>query len=115
MNHLEQFTERCLLTGFRFQGKAEFYSPNGQVFHYKFSPVGWVHIALPTLMSMHNGNQYGHPILTGICREASENGKDSPMINHEFMTNGIKNFTYPKTFKEKGRHLLKYMYPQGRE
>ncbi len=60
-----------------------------------------------------NKKEYQHPILAGICRNAFENSQEPPMLTTEFIMNDIKNIKYPKTFKEKYRHLLKYLYDRG--
>lgn len=85
----------------------------GPFISYEFSVVGKVNIALPTLLSLINERKYKHPILAGICRNAFENKIEPPLITQDLISNGLKNIEYPKSFKEKNRHFLKYMYNNG--
>lgn len=103
---------KCILTGYPFN-PIEVDETTEPVFEYQFSPVGKVQIELSTLLSFMENNQYHHPILAGLCRNAFENDIDPPIINQELIDNGIKNVPYPKSFKEKCRHLLEYMYYKG--
>jgi len=103
----------CPLTGYQFDQSVTIDETLGPVFGYQYSPVGKVQIALPTLMEFMNNRQYRHPILAGICRNAFELGVEPPLISRDFMDNGIKTIPYPKTFKEKVFHLMKFMYDKG--
>jgi len=103
----------CILTSIQFEHPKDIEPTEGMFFAYDFEPVGKVKIALPTLLVLMEKKQYKNPILAGMCRNAFENGQEPPMITTDFIQNGIKNMTYPKSFKEKGRHLLKYMYDRG--
>lgn len=103
----------CILTGFQFEKPISIEPTLGPFISYDFVAVGKVNIALPTLIDLMNKREYKHPILAGICRNAFENKQEPPMITTEFILNDIKNIKYPKSFKEKYRHLLKYMYDRG--
>jgi hypothetical protein len=103
----------CLLTGYQLDQPVVIDETLGPVVEYQFSPVGKVKISLPTLMEFMNNREYHHPILAGICRNAFEHGVEPPLISRDFLDNGIKIIPYPKTFKEKVHHLLKYMYEKG--
>lgn len=103
----------CPLTGYQFNESVIIDEIQGPVFGYEYSPVGKVKIALPTLIEFINNTQYNHPILAGICRNAFEIGIEPPLINRDFIDNGIKTVPYPKSFKEKVLHFLKYMYDRG--
>lgn len=100
----------CILTGYQFDEKVKFDETTGLFVAYKFYPVGKVKIALSLLIEFMNNKQFHHPILAGICRNAFENKEEPPLISRDFIDNGLKNYNYPMTFKEKARHLLKFWY-----
>lgn len=103
----------CLLTGFHFDKSVTYPPTTETVFEYQFSPVGKVKIALPTLIQWMNDRNFNNPIIAGICRNAFENDMEPPLIDHNFLTDGIRNIQFPKSFKEKCHHLLKFMYDKG--
>jgi hypothetical protein len=100
----------CILTGYQFDNSISIEPTSGPYLTYNFEIVGKVKIAIPTLIEFMNKHEYKHPILAGICRNAFENGQEPPLITSEFIQVEIKNINYPKTFKEKCHHLLKYLY-----
>ncbi len=103
----------CILTGFQFEKPILIEPTLGPFIVYDYVAIGKVKIALPTLIEFMNKREYKHPILAGICRNAYENKQEPPLINTEFIHNDLKNISYPKTFREKYRHLLKSMYDKG--
>ena len=103
----------CILTGIQFEQPLSLEPTEGTFITYDFLPVGKVKISHPTLLALMEQKQFKNPVLAGICRNASENGQEPPMITTEFIQHGIKNMSYPKSFKEKCRHLLKYIYDRG--
>jgi len=103
----------CILTGFQFDNAITIEPSLGTFISYNFVTVGKVKIGIPTLIEFMNKNEFNHPILAGICRNAFENKEEPPLITREFIQNEIKNLSFPKSFKEKFRHLLKYMYDRG--
>lgn len=105
--------QHCILTGYQFDESISIEPTSGPFIAYDFVTVGKVKIALPTLLEFMTKREYKHPILAGICRNAFENKQEPPLISTEFIQNDIKNLNYPKTFREKYRHLLKYMYDRG--
>jgi hypothetical protein len=101
----------CPLTGLRMDpSESKIYPITDMTYTYEFLLVGKVKIALPTYQNFINSKQFKHPILAGICRESFENKTEPPLINTDFLENGIKNINYPKTFIEKNLQLLKFMY-----
>ena len=100
----------CILTGYQFNESVKFDETTGPFISYEFYPIGKVKIAFSLLIELKNNNQFLNPILAGICRNAFENKEEPPMITRDFIDNGIKNFNYPKNFKEKVRHMLKFWY-----
>jgi len=80
---------------------------------YEYRLIGKARIALPTYLSFERTRDFKHYDLAGICRNAFEDGKEPPLIDTEFTTNGIKNILVPKTIREKADHLLKFMYKKG--
>lgn len=103
----------CILTGYQFDEAVKFDETAEAVFGYKYSPIGKVQISTSTLTELMNNRQYKHPILAGICRNAFEFNIEPPLIDKNLLESGLKNVPYPKSFKEKCRHLLKFMYDQG--
>lgn len=101
----------CPLTGLRMDpSESKIYPTTDMTYTYEFILVGKVKIALPTYQNFINSKLFKHPILAGICRESFENKTEPPLINTDFLENGIKNINYPKTFIEKSLQLLKFMY-----
>src|SRR5438128_726740 len=104
----------CPLTGHQLTSQNAIVHPTTDAtFTYEFPPIGKAKIALATYLTFKNNSEYKHPELAGICRNAFEDGVEPPLINSEFLTTGIKNLRYPKSFIEKVSHLLKYMYKKG--
>lgn len=103
----------CILTGYQFDESVKFEPILGTYLEYTFWPAGRVKIALATLTELKQKEQFHNPVLAGICRNAFENGQEPPLINTEFISVGLKNIKYPKTTKEKAKHLLKYLYDKG--
>jgi len=104
----------CPLTGIRLNDQeAKIHKNSALTFTYEFLPIGKAIIAMPTYMTFLNQRQFNHPDLAGICRNAFEDGIEPPMIDTGFLVNGIKNISIPKNIREKGNHLLKYMYKRG--
>lgn len=106
MNTLQQ----CVLTGYKLNKPVII---DGLTATYEFEPVGKVIVALPTFNALLTNRQVNNPILAGICRNAHVKGEAPPLINTQFMQEGFKAFSHPKTAKEKARHLLKYIYEHG--
>ena len=100
----------CILTGYQFDESVKFDETTGPFISYEFYPVGKVKIAFSRLIELKNSKQFHNPILAGICRNAFENKQEPPMLSRDFLDNGLKNLNYPKTFKEKVRHMLKFWY-----
>jgi hypothetical protein len=103
----------CILTSYQFDKAMVLEPTDGDFIEYDGSPAGKVRIAFPTLIELMNKRDYNHPILAGICRNLFEKEEEPPLITTDFITNGIKNFSIPKSFKEKALHLLKYIYDKG--
>jgi len=102
----------CILTGHQFDGSVKFDTSNPLIIDYQFMSVGRVKIAVPTYMDFKNSRQT-NSLLAGICRNAFENGEESPLINGTFMEIGIKNYKYPTEFREKAIHLLRHLFHKG--
>ena len=105
-----QLLHHCILTGYQFDETVKFDETTGSFISYNFYPVGKVKIALSILIELKNNKQFHNPILAGICRNAFENKEEPPLITRDFIDNGLKNYSYPKNFKEKALHLLKFWY-----
>ena len=103
----------CILTGHQFDKPIELSEVTEPVIVYDYIVVGKVKIAHPTLINLVSQKKYNNPILAGICRNAAEQNIEPPIITQSFIENEIKNIQYPKSFKEKCLHLLKYMYDNG--
>lgn len=103
----------CILTGYQFEEPVKFDEATVPVLGYKYSPVGKVQISTSALTELMNNRQFKNPILAGICRNAFEFDIEPPLIDKNLLEGGLKNVPYPKSFKEKCRHLLKFMYDQG--
>ena len=103
----------CILTGDKFDETVKFEPTLGAYLDYTFKPVGRVKISLATLIDLKAKSQYNNPILAGICRNTFDNGQEPPLINAEFIAVGLKNYKYPKTTREKAKHLLRYLYDKG--
>lgn len=104
----------CPLTGRQLKAdNSKIHEATAPVFSYEFKLIGKAKIALPTYQVFLTNRDFNHLDLAGICRNAFEDKVEPPLINTEFITNGIKSISVPKTIKEKGYHLLKYMYHRG--
>ena len=108
--------KQCLLTGYNIT-QAETVTDNGKIYiRYDQTAVGMVKMTIPTVMAFladYNYQRSKRPILAGICRNAFESKQEPPIIDEEFIVEGLKNTPYPKEFKEKARHLLKFIYENG--
>lgn len=102
----------CPLTGYNLQG-AQFCETFDNSVCYIFKPVGKVSIGMPTMYQFQGSGNMNRPELAGICRNAFENGEEPPMITEQFLAVGIRNLEIPKSFPEKARHLLLYLYKRG--
>jgi hypothetical protein len=100
----------CTLTGLQLNPPVAL---DNTIIAYNHLLTGNVKIALSLVMVHQNSRKYSHPILAGICRNAFENGEEPPILSGEFILHELKNLDYPKTFREKLKHLLKYMYAHG--
>lgn len=94
-------------------GEFKVLETNDNSYTYEFPPIGKARIAMPTYIAFQNARDFKHPELAGICRNAFEDGIEPPLLTSDFIANGLKNIPYPKTFKEKARHFLKYLYTHG--
>ena len=104
----------CLLTGIPLDENAKVdEQPTGTFYSYQFNPVGKVKMGIGIYTTIQNSRQFKHPVLAGICRNAFEKGEEPPLINQNFIDNDIKNLNIPRSFKEKCRHLLKFIYDKG--
>jgi len=103
----------CILTGQTLAKQINLDENIAPFISYEFILVGKVKVALPTLLSLINERKFHHPILAGICRNAFEKKIEPPLITQDFINNGLKNIKYPKLFKEKCNHFLKYIYNKG--
>lgn len=104
----------CPLTGRQLKAdNSKIRETTGPVFSYEFKLIGKAKIAYPTYQIFLNTRDFNHVDLAGICWNAFEDKVEPPLINTEFITNGIKSTPVPKTIKEKGYHLLKFMYQRG--
>ena len=104
---------KCVLTGDQLEEDFFIDQTIGLNFTYTYPPVGKVIIAIPTLLNFINSGQFRHPILSGICRNAFEQNIEPPIITQDFINNGLKNISYPKSFKEKWIFFLKILYDKG--
>jgi hypothetical protein len=102
----------CILTGNQFENSIEIDEITESILSYTYPSVGLVKIAIPTLLTFINNREYKHPILAGICRNAYEKSIELPVINQDLI-NSLSNITYPKAFKEKTKHFLKFIYEKG--
>ena len=103
----------CILTGYNLNSPIQLESVLEPYISYEHIAVGKAKIELPVLLDLMNTNQYKNPILAGICRNASENEQEPPIITTDFIQTEIENISFPKSFEEKWRYLLKYMYDKG--
>ncbi len=104
---------QCVLTGNQLDENPVIDETIGTFISYDYSPVGKVKIGIPTFLQFMNDENFNHPILAGICRNAFEDGKEAPLITQDFIANDIKNLQIPKSFKEKWLHFLKIAYKKG--
>lgn len=74
--------------------------------------LGNVRVTLPAYQALMKGD-FDRFIFAGILRNAFANEEEPPLIDSAFINGGYKSFNYPKTFKEKTYHLLKYLYDHG--
>jgi hypothetical protein len=103
----------CPLTGYQLSGNWSQLETTAPVFSYLFPPIGKATIALSTIYALRNEQKYSLPDVAGICRNCFENKEEPPLISTEFLSTGIKNVSFPKTFKEKASHLIQYMAKRG--
>lgn len=103
---------QCVLTGYKDSG-ITFNNSNPLIIDYTFLPIGRVRITRPTYEGLLNEKKFKNPELAGICRNAFVNGEAPPLIDTNFLMNGIKNYWRPTEFKEKAHHLLRYLYFHG--
>lgn len=105
--------QRCPLTGYTInQSEGKIIATQGPSFNYEFLPIGKAEISIVALDLIKNTPDM-KAMLAGLCRNAHEEGIALPMITTEFITIDIHNHSYPKTFREKANHLLKYLYNHG--
>jgi len=104
---------KCILTGYPFDRTVKIHNPIAPIIDYEFPPVGRVKMSLETYFILKEEGKFDYPILAGICRNAFDSGKETPLINSEFLSHQMKNLKYPQTKKEKAKHLLKYLYDKG--
>lgn len=100
----------CIFTEFQLEKPIIFDSYKEKFICYESHSVGRVKIELTLLLELKNNNNFRNSILAGICRNAFENQEEPPLITKDLIDTGIKNFNYPKSFKEKVRHMLKFWY-----
>lgn len=100
----------CVLTGEQLEQAIPLEEPT---ITYHHGITGKVVIALDVIVAHQNLRSYQHPILAGLCRNAYEDGVDPPLIDASFKITGVHKLDFPKTFKEKAMHLLKYMHAHG--
>lgn len=105
--------KHCILSAQQFDETVKFSNLSAPAIEYEWSTVGKVKISHPTLIEFQNNRKFIHPILAGICRNSFINKVEPPLINQHFIDVEIKNIKYPKAFKEKCLHFLKYMYNNG--
>ncbi|MFW5793803.1 MAG: hypothetical protein ACOCWC_05920 [Bacteroidota bacterium] len=105
--------KHCILTGYQLKEQINIEQTTGPHIEYTFAPVGKVKIGTATLIAFVNNKQYKNPVLAGLCRNAFEYNQEPPLITSEFIEYELKNLNYPKSFKEKERHLLRYIYERG--
>lgn len=108
---LQNYLEKCVLTGLPLEQKIPFNQGFGTLVQYNHRAVGKVRIGRMFAQIMINQNQVS-PILAGICRN-TDNNSEPPIINDDFVRNGIKEYVIPRNFEEKCAHLLKYIYENG--
>ena len=104
----------CPLTGNQlFEGDAKILNSFDNTYTYEYSLIGKAKIGMPTYLAFQNSLDFKHPDLAGICRNAFEDGIESPLITSEFMRTELKTISIPKTIREKSHHLLRYLYKKG--
>ncbi|MBK7110277.1 MAG: hypothetical protein IPH61_14445 [Bacteroidetes bacterium] len=105
------YIENCVLTGLPLHQKHYLDQGKGFLVEYNHRAVGKVRIGRIFLQRMLNENRRDH-VLAGICRNTNPND-EPPIINDDFIRNGINDYIIPKEFEEKALHLLKYIYDNG--
>jgi hypothetical protein len=104
----------CPLTGYILQGQgANFHPTFGDYVDYTFRPVGRVKISLPELHELEGTHQALRSVLAGICRNRFDSKEDTLFITRNFVENELRTIPYPKDFKSKSKHLIKYLYDMG--
>lgn len=104
----------CFLTGTQLsENDVKIHPQTSSLFVYETPQIGKAKLAYSTYLEFKNNRAFKHPELAGICRNAYENNEEPPVIDSDFMTKGINQFSIPKSFKEKVRHLLHYLYKKG--
>ena len=91
------FLLSCILTNTKLNRPISVELTLGQFISYDSPAAGKVNIAIPTLIDLMNKRQYNNPVLAGICRNASENGNDPPLITTEFI---LKELDKGKTIED---------------
>ena len=103
----------CPLTELQFETSIAADILNPQIFSYEYGPAGKVRIAITTAIDLRDRKIYRNSILAGICRNNFENNVDPPLITTNFIATEVQNIKYPKNFKERCYHFLKYLYNKG--
>ena len=102
----------CPLTGYSLQG-ANIHPAFGAYVDYTFRPIGRVKISGPELQELQGAHKPFRSVLAGICRNRFDNKEEAPFITRDFVDNELKTILYPKDFKSKQKHLVKYLYDIG--
>lgn len=104
----------CLLTGTQLsENEVKIHPQISSLFIYETPQIGKVKLAYSTYLEFNNNRSFKHPELAGVCRNAFEKKEEPPIIDSDFITQGITKLSVPKTFKEKVRHLLNFLYKNG--
>ncbi len=103
----------CCLTGFVID-KNNIKPQTSATYEYFHRSVGNVKISHPVYQEIQQPKfENIRKILAGICRNLFEEKKETIEITSSLLYNPIDNISYPKDFKEKTIHFIKYLYNNG--
>jgi hypothetical protein len=83
-----------------------------QTLDYYEPTVGRVRVTMAAYTELRNSAQPNY-MFAGIMRNAFEDKKEPPLVDSHFIRAGYKEHNPPVDFKEKVKHLLRYLYDHG--
>jgi len=100
----------CVLTGEKLDTP---FVESGIYYAYTGRKTGKVQIAISVVNAFHEEPYNYYPTLAALCREAHENKVDPPLITSDFINHVMPTLSFPRRFKEKVAHFLKWFYNHG--